>query len=54
MVNFKTIAILLLIVGAVIFGIRLITPEDAWVCQDGAWVQHGSPDSPQPSTPCSK
>lgn len=54
MVNLKTIATLFLIIGAVIFGIRIITPEDSWQCQNGIWVRHGSPNTPQPTTTCEK
>lgn len=38
-----------------IFGIiRLIYggPEDAWVCENGVWVMHGSPREPQPESSC--
>jgi hypothetical protein len=26
--------------------------EDTWLCEDGQWVQHGSPSTPPPSTGC--
>lgn len=47
-------------VAAVVFivlallGIRFVLGgnEDAWLCQDGQWVQHGNPSTPQPTEPC--
>ena len=32
--------------------LRLVTPEDTWVCQNGAWVKHGQPATPQPTGGC--
>jgi len=28
--------------------------EDGWICQDGAWIRHGNPAEPIPTTPCEK
>lgn len=36
----------------VLLGARLLTPEDTWLCQDGAWVKHGNPSSPMPTGSC--
>ena len=45
-----TLALVLIIL---IFGIlRLVTPEDAWLCENGVWVKHGQPAAPQPTTGC--
>lgn len=41
-----------LIVAAVVFGLRVLSPEDSWECQDGQWQRHGNPSSPMPTTPC--
>ncbi|MDD5152692.1 MAG: hypothetical protein PHS95_01660 [Candidatus Pacebacteria bacterium] len=43
--------ILLLAVVAIV---RFWTPEDKWLCQNGAWVKHGNPEEPMPIAPCSK
>lgn len=48
----KSVAIVILIVLAVFFGLRLLSPEDNWICIDGSWQAHGKPNSPQPTTPC--
>lgn len=47
-----------LIVSAIIFVasiliLRLISPEDNWICnQVGQWIKHGNPSAPQPTTGC--
>ena len=33
-------------------GLRLFSGEDDWICQNGAWVQHGQPRAPMPSGSC--
>lgn len=35
-------------------GLRALSPEDDWLCQDGQWVKHGQPEMPMPTTPCEK
>jgi len=50
----KTFIAIILIVVAVFFGFRLLTPEDSWICEDGSWKQHGKPSSPMPNYPCEK
>ncbi|MDD5109866.1 MAG: DUF2178 domain-containing protein [Patescibacteria group bacterium] len=42
------------LVIATIIGMRLLSGEDDWLCQNGAWVKHGNPSSPAPTVPCSK
>lgn len=44
----------LLILLLAIFGLRLISGEDGWLCQDGHWVKHGQPSSPMPTLECKK
>jgi hypothetical protein len=48
------IGIILIAAVAVMFSVRFIWggPEDDWICQNGAWVKHGNPSSPEPTTPC--
>jgi len=31
---------------------RLLSGEDDWICQNGAWVKHGQPSFPAPTVPC--
>ena len=38
----------------VIAGLRLFSGEDNWICQEGVWVRHGSPDFPAPDVECGK
>jgi hypothetical protein len=52
MVIIKSILVILLIVLAIIFGIRTLTPEDSWICENGAWLRHGNPASPMPTSAC--
>lgn len=35
-------------------GLRALSPEDDWICQDGQWVKHGQPEIPMPTTTCEK
>jgi len=38
---------------AIILAVRLISPEDNWICNNvGQWIKHGNPDSPAPTTGC--
>jgi hypothetical protein len=46
------LGIVILLVGGVFVALRLMTPEDTWVCQDGQWVKHGNPLAAQPSSQC--
>lgn len=50
---FVTLGLIIMVVVAV-GGLRLLSPEDDWVCDNGEWVQHGHPEIPMPSTPCKK
>lgn len=45
------LAILLVLIFT-IFGLRIFSGEDNWVCQNGAWEKHGQPDFPQPTAEC--
>ncbi|MFH1088750.1 MAG: hypothetical protein V1719_02815 [Patescibacteria group bacterium] len=35
----------------IVFG-RIFSDEDTWLCDNGLWVKHGNPASPQPTEPC--
>ncbi len=50
----KSVLVILLLLVAIFFGFRLLTPEDSWVCENGFWNQHGKPSTPMPTTPCEK
>lgn len=41
--------IILLFVAA---SLRVFTPEDSWLCQNGVWVEHGHPSAPMPARIC--
>lgn len=32
--------------------LRMFTPEDEWICQDGLWTKHGNPDASMPTKEC--
>ena len=56
MKNLKKIGLIVFAgVIVIIFGIlslRLLTPEDDWICQNNQWVKHGHPKSEMPTKPC--
>jgi hypothetical protein len=45
----KKILIVIGLILVIIFALRLLTPEDTWIYQNGTWVKHGNPSSPQPT-----
>ena len=40
----------LVAVGLIV--VRLISPEDTWLCQSGQWVKHGNPSGLMPESGC--
>ncbi|MFA6255395.1 MAG: DUF2178 domain-containing protein [Patescibacteria group bacterium] len=50
--TFYLIAIILAIAVLAVFGLRLFSGEDDWICVDGQWVEHGHPDFPAPDQQC--
>jgi len=53
--NMKPISLIIIIIIAallVVFGLRLFSGEDNWICQNGQWVKHGMPSAPMPTTGC--
>lgn len=50
----KRIIVVLLIVLAVFFGFRILTPEDTWICKEGEWIKHGQPKTAMPMAECIK
>jgi hypothetical protein len=49
----KWILVFCVVLVGIWFGIRFLSGEDDWICQNGAWVKHGMPRAPAPTTPCS-
>lgn len=48
---FLVLAIIILSL-AILFGIRFLSGEDTWICQNGQWVKHGNPSAAKPSQVC--
>jgi hypothetical protein len=50
------IVLIILLVGLLSFivAVRLFTPEDTWICQNGEWVEHGKPRAEKPTLECKK
>ena len=38
----------------IVVGLRLLSGEDSWMCQDGQWVKHGEPSVQMPAAECPK
>ena len=43
---------ILIVMIVTLFGVRLFSGEDNWICQNGSWQKHGQPNFPAPSTEC--
>lgn len=51
----KIIPLIIVILAAaaiIIIGIRFLSGEDNWICQNGQWVKHGKPSAPMPTEGC--
>lgn len=46
------ITIILLLVMVAIIVIRVLTPEDKWICENGLWLKQGNPETQVPASPC--
>lgn len=44
--------IFIVVLIILVFGLRLFSGEDNWICQDGQWIKHGQPSAPSPTIPC--
>ncbi|MFA5211615.1 MAG: DUF2178 domain-containing protein [Patescibacteria group bacterium] len=51
-INFVIYFFIVLLI--ILFGLRLFSGEDNWVCQNGKWVKHGNPDFAAPLIECKK
>jgi uncharacterized membrane protein len=50
--NFYIVLMLIGLLIMIVFGMRLLSGEDDWICQDGQWIKHGQPDFPMPTVMC--
>lgn len=54
--NLKTIIIsifcFIIISITTVICLRIFSGEDNWVCNNGEWIKHGSPDLVKPNMPC--
>jgi len=41
-----------LLIVATVVGLRLLSGEDNWICQNGEWTKHGKPTFPAPTVAC--
>lgn len=46
------IIVILATATLIIIGIRFLSGEDTWLCQNGQWVKHGMPRAPMPTEGC--
>lgn len=47
-----TIVVLIVFLIMFVFTMRVISGEDAWICQNGEWIKHGQPSYPAPTAEC--
>ena len=40
--------------AAAIAGVRFLSGEDNWICQNGEWIKHGNPETEKPIGNCGK
>lgn len=52
----KKLIFFVILILIVFFGVRFLLggAEDTWICEDGEWVAHGNPSTPQPIEDCPK
>jgi len=50
--NIVPIIVLVVMVAAALVILRIVTPEDTWICDNGQWVKHGNPSQAMPATGC--
>ncbi len=44
--------VLMLFAALFVAGVRGLSGEDSWICEDGKWVEHGHPDFAPPEIEC--
>jgi hypothetical protein len=42
----------IIVAAGLLLLLRVLTPEDNWICNNGQWVKHGNPSSAKPTEPC--
>jgi len=47
-----TVIAALAVALVVVAGLRILSGEDTWICDDGQWVKHGNPSRPMPDVTC--
>lgn len=50
--NVIFLGVIILVVFAVVLGVRFFSGEDDWICEKGEWIKHGNPSAPQPISGC--
>lgn len=50
--NYLLLVILLVVAIASVLLWRFFSPEDTWICENGVWIMHGQPTTPQPTSGC--
>ena len=48
----KYVLIGLFTIITIVFILRISSPEDDWICQNGKWLKHGNPSVSAPNSPC--
>lgn len=43
---------ILLILFLTVVGLRILSGEDGWLCENGQWTEHGHPSDTMPTTEC--
>jgi len=43
---------LVIFIIVLLFGARLLSGEDDWICKNGEWIKHGAPSFPAPEVKC--
>ncbi len=51
-ISYQTLALIIIGFIGFIFAVKMISPEDGWICKDGKWIKHGNPSSAMPIKTC--
>lgn len=46
------VIIAIIILALAIFGVRMFSGEDNWICDNGLWIKHGNPSMGIPEDKC--
>jgi hypothetical protein len=50
--TFIIIVSIIILAFVIITGLRFMSLEDSWICQNGQWIKHGNPSAPVPAAGC--